>query len=153
MGGGLRSDYPNTPIMALTATANQKVVDDAIRVLKMKNVYRYVSSFNRPNLIYSVRKKDKNSVEAMANYISTKKNESGVIYCTSRKDCETLSESLEEKIREKGYGNIRVSFYHADLDQCVRERRHTDWSSGKINVLCATVAFGMGIDKPDVRFV
>jgi bloom syndrome protein len=164
------------PIMALTATANKKVVDDAIGALGMRNEYRYQSSFNRPNLHYEVRRKDKQTPDIMADYIAERRNESGVIYCLSRKDCETLTDKLNKKLQEKGFRDVRVSFYHAELDAFERKRRHHDWSLGKISVLCATIAvslkleqflhdelllvnsllsfqFGMGIDKPDVRYV
>ena len=151
--GVLRSEFPKVPLMALTATANEKVVKDAISALRMRNPYQYQTSFNRRNLHYEVRKKDKNMIETIASYIASKPSESGVIYCLSRKNCETVSEKLQEKIREKGNRRIRVSFYHAELDAEERARRHHEWSVGNINVLCATVAFGMGIDKPDVRYV
>jgi bloom syndrome protein len=152
--GMIRSQYPGVPIMALTATANEKVVNDAIRALGMQNEYRYVSSFNRPNLRYEVRKKDGKVIEEIADYIAGRPNDSGVVYCLSRKDCENLSEKLEEIVRKKpNCHRLRVSFYHAELDARERERRHRDWSNGSISVLCATVAFGMGIDKPDVRYV
>jgi bloom syndrome protein len=152
--GVLRQEYPGVPLMALTATANEKVVGDAIRALGMRDVYRYTSSFNRPNLRYEVRKKDGKTIEAIADYISKRPSESGVIYCLSRKDCETLAEKLQEVVRSKPKcSRIIVSFYHADLDAHERERRHSDWSNGVISVLCATIAFGMGIDKPDVRYV
>ena len=152
--GRIRSEYPHVPLMALTATANEKVVNDAIRVLGMKQEYRYVSSFNRPNLRYEVCKKDGKTLDAIADYIAKRPSESGVIYCLSRKDCEQLSEKLEEKVRSKpGGSRVRVSFYHADLDAHERERRHREWSNGRVSVLCATIAFGMGIDKPDVRYV
>lgn len=150
--GTLRREYPNVPIMALTATANEKVVDDAIQALGMRNEYRYRSSFNRPNLRYEVRKKDANVVDSIAEYVAGRPNESGVIYCLSRKNCEQVAEKLQSKLSEKG-GTQRVSFYHAELDAHERERRHKEWSVGRISVLCATVAFGMGIDKPDVRYV
>jgi len=140
-------------MMALTATANEKVVQDAIRALKMRNEHLYRSSFNRPNLAYEVRKKDSKSIDVMADYIAKRRNDSGVIYCLSRKDCETVSDKLQEKLREKGCSNVGVSFYHAELDPSERQRRHHMWSSGRISVLCATIAFGMGIDKPDVRYV
>ena len=147
--GLLRREYPRVPLMALTATANAKVVDDAIRVLGMRSEYRYVSSFNRPNLRYYVRKKDNKTLEAVADYIAGRPNDSGVVYCLSRKDCETLSEKLEKAVRSKpGCSRVRVSYYHADLDARERERRHRDWSNGAVSVLCATIAFGMGIDKP-----
>ena len=152
--GMLRRDYPGVPLMALTATANEKVVSDAIRALEMRNEYRYKSSFNRPNLRYEVRPKDGKTMNSIAAYIATRPNESGVIYCLSRKDCENLAEKLQQQVRTRdGCRSVRVSFYHAELDAHERERRHSDWSNGIISVLCATIAFGMGIDKPDVRYV
>lgn len=152
--GMLRRDYPGVPLMALTATANEKVVGDAIRALGMRNVFRFTSSFNRPNLRYEVRKKDSKTIDAIAEYISKRPSESGVIYCLSRKDCENLAEKLHKLVRSKpGCRQISVSFYHAELEAHERERRHNQWSNGIISVLCATIAFGMGIDKPDVRYV
>jgi bloom syndrome protein len=111
------------------------------------------SSFNRPNLRYEVRKKDGKILDTIADYIAGRPRESGVIYCLSRKNCETVAEKLQEKLREKGCGQVAVSFYHAELDANERQRRHHAWSSGKISVLCATVAFGMGIDKPGMYFM
>jgi hypothetical protein len=143
--GRLRQEFPNVPLMALTATANEKVVNDAIRALGMRNEYRYRSSFNRPNLHYHVRKKDAKVVDAIAEYMAARPNDSGVIYCLSRKNCEDVAAKLQKKINNR---RVSVSFYHAELDQAERDRRHHAWSVGKINVLCATVAFGMGIDKP-----
>jgi bloom syndrome protein len=140
--------------MALTATANERVVNDAIRALAMRNPYRYITSFNRPNLRYEVRQKDSKSLDAIADYISKRPTDSGVIYCLSRKDCEKLSEQIQQKVRSRpGCSRIRVSFYHAELDAFEREKRHREWSNGVVSVLCATIAFGMGIDKPDVRYV
>ena len=139
--------------MALTATANEKVVQDAITRLRMSDPFIYRSSFNRANLSYEVRKKDGKTIDIIANYIAERANDSGVIYCLSRKDCETISDKLQEKLLGKGCDNIRVSYYHAELDVAERQRRHHAWSTGKISVLCATIAFGMGIDKPDVRYV
>lgn len=152
--GLLRSEYPGVPLMALTATANEKIVNDAIAALGMRNEFRFKSSFNRPNLRYEVRKKDSKTLDEIADYIANRSGDSGVVYCLSRKDCENTSKQLQEKVRERpGCQRIRVSFYHAELDAHERKRRHTEWSDGKVSVLCATVAFGMGIDKPDVRYV
>jgi bloom syndrome protein len=152
--GMLRQEFPQVPMMALTATANEKVVQDAIRALGMRNEHRYVSSFNRPNLRYEVRPKDGKSLDAIANYVAKRPNDSGVIYCLSRKDCEKLSEQIQKKVLSKpGCNRIRISYYHAEVDPDEREKRHREWSNGVISVLCATIAFGMGIDKPDVRYV
>jgi len=152
--GMLRREFPNVPLMALTATANEKVVQDAIRALGMCNEFLYRSSFNRPNLHYQVLKKDGKVLDAIAKYVADRPQDSGVIYCLSRKNCEVVSEKLQEKFNQQGIGNqVRVSFYHAELDAKERERRHHQWTMGHISVLCATVAFGMGIDKPDVRYV
>jgi superfamily II DNA helicase RecQ len=115
----------------------------------MRGEYRYQSSFNRPNLHYEVRKKDNKTIDIIADYIGDRRAESGVIYCLSRKDCETLSDKLNDKLREKGFRDVRVSFYHAELSLEERKSRHHAWSMGRISLLCATIAFGMGIDKPD----
>jgi bloom syndrome protein len=141
------------PLMALTATANEKVVRDAIQVLGMKDPYIFRNSFNRPNLSYEVSKKDGKTIDYMANYIAERRNDSGVIYCLSRKDTEVLAEKLEKQLLAKGIRNVGVTFYHAELDQAERQRRHHAWLTGQVSVLTATIAFGMGIDKPDVRFV
>lgn len=151
--GNIRKDYPNIPLMALTATANEKVVRDAIQVLGMKNPFIFRNSFNRPNLTYEVRRKDGKTIDYMADYVAKRSNESGVIYCLSRKDCETLSEAIQKKLIEKGIRNVGVSYYHAELDAYERQKRHHEWLTGRVSVLCATIAFGMGIDKPDVRYV
>mmetsp|Transcript_16862 Transcript_16862/g.31928 ORF Transcript_16862/g.31928 Transcript_16862/m.31928 type:complete len:1280 (-) Transcript_16862:2376-6215(-) len=151
--GNLRKDYPTIPLMALTATANEKVVRDAIHVLGMRSPFIFRNSFNRPNLTYEVRRKDGKTVDYMADYVANRSNESGVIYCLSRKDCETLSEAIQKKLIEKGIRNVGVSYYHAELDAYERQKRHHEWLTGRVSVLCATIAFGMGIDKPDVRYV
>lgn len=131
--------------MALTATANEKVVQDAIRVLGMRQPYLYQSSFNRPNLSYEVRRKDGKTVDVITDYISARPNDSGVIYCFSRKDCEMLSEKIQKKLQEKGIRNVTISFYHAELEDDLKKKRHHEWSAGRINVLCATIAFGKSI--------
>ena len=119
----------------------------------MRNEFIYRSSFNRPNLHYEVRKKDSKTLDLIAEYIASRPQDSGVIYCLSRKDCEQTSEKLTQKLIEKGHRTVKVSYYHAELDQQERFNRHHAWSNGRVSVLCATIAFGMGIDKPDVRYV
>lgn len=146
--GMLRQEFPDVPLMALTATANEKVVQDAIRALGMRNEFLFQSSFNRQNLHYQVRKKDGKILDAIADYIGQRPSDSGVIYCLSRKNCEDVSKKLQEKLKDKGCSRIQVSYYHAELDPAEREKRHHQWTLGRIHVLCATVAFGMGIDKP-----
>ena len=101
-----------------------------------------------------MQRKDSKTIDVIAeDYIAERHNDSGVIYCLSRKDCETLSEKLTKRLQEKGVRNVGVSFYHAELEPHERQQRHHDWLTGKLSVLCATIAFGMGIDKPDVRYV
>jgi bloom syndrome protein len=153
--GRIRDEFPEVPIMALTATANEKVVIDAIKNLKMRDDrYIYKSTFNRSNLSYAVKQKNNKTIDDIAAYILKRGPKcSGVVYCLSKKDCEKVSKKLTEYFKSKHQWNITASWYHADVDENQKHRRHHDWSSGKINVLCATVAFGMGIDKPDVRYV
>lgn len=139
--GSLRQDFPSVPVMALTATASPKVVTDAIRALGMRNPHILKQSFNRKNLRYEVRKKDKKTEDAIADYVAARPNDSGVIYCLSRKNCETLAEKVQNKLREKGHGHVGISFYHAELDATERERRHKMWTSGRISVLCASTFF------------
>ena len=144
--------YPKIPILALKATATPRVRQDIIQNLRMKRPHLTKLSFNRPNLRYEVRQKTshKKVLEQMAQLIRTKyKKKCGIIYCLSRKNCEEVAEGLNRLL----YTN-EVSFYHANLEQEERQQRHEDWSNDNgIRIMCATVAFGMGINKPDVRFV
>ncbi len=105
-------------------------------------------SFNRPNLLYEVRKKGSNVLLDIANFIKNKhEGECGIIYCSSRRACEETAEKLKTKY------NISSTYYHAVLEKNDRMTFQTDWQKGKVQVIVATVAFGMGIDKGDVRFV
>ncbi|KHJ36375.1 putative qde3-like protein [Erysiphe necator] len=150
--GRLRKDFPNVPIMALTATATQSVKVDVIHNLGMGNPPVFSQSFNRPNLYYEVRsKKGKKSPELLqeiAQLITNKyRGQTGIIYTLSRKGCEDMTKNLIKDFK------IRVSYYHAGMKPEERSRVQRDWQSGRIQVVVATIAFGMGIDKPDVRFV
>ncbi|ODV60912.1 ATP-dependent DNA helicase SGS1 ASCRUDRAFT_8485 [Ascoidea rubescens DSM 1968] len=142
-----KTEYPTIPIMALTATANAHVKQDILHNLKMTNCKVFVQSFNRTNLFYHVIKKYKDSTLDISNIIKTKfKNQCGIIYCHSKNSCEQTSQSL----RQHG---INAAFYHAGMAADSRLNIQKLWQADKIHVICATIAFGMGIDKPDVRYV
>ncbi|EEF42467.1 ATP-dependent DNA helicase Q-like 2 [Ricinus communis] len=149
--GILKIQFPNVPVLALTATATQKVQYDLMEMLHIPKCVRFVSTVNRPNLFYMVREKSsvgKVVIDEIAEFIreSYPNNESGIVYCFSRKECEQVAADL----RERG---ISADYYHADMDVNAREKVHMRWSQNKLQVIVGTVAFGMGINKPDVRFV
>ncbi|CEL52397.1 bloom syndrome protein [Rhizoctonia solani AG-1 IB] len=146
--GFLRQSYPDIPIMALTATANAKVRTDVITKLGIVGCVELVQSFNRPNLHYEVRKKTKGVVTDIASFIRAHYHEkSGVIYCLSRAKCEEVAMELREK------RGISARHYHAAMTASDKSETQAAWISGECSVIVATIAFGMGIDKPDVRFV
>lgn len=142
-----RQNFPNVPIIALTATATLRVREDIISLLGMREPKFFLSSFNRPNLTYEVRHKSKKTIEDIAMYIKNKNKQSGLIYCISKKDCEHVCRILNETFE------IKTGFYHANLTTEKRNGIQVKWMKGEIQVLVATVAFGMGIDKKDCRFV
>lgn len=147
----LKTQFSNVPVVALTATATQKVQYDVMEMLRIPKCVKFVSTVNRPNLFYTVRSKSsvgKVVVDEIAEFIqeSYSNSESGIVYCFSRKECEQVAAEL----RERG---IAAHYYHADMDVNAREKVHMGWSKNKLQVIVGTVAFGMGINKPDVRFV
>ncbi|XP_016201261.1 mediator of RNA polymerase II transcription subunit 34 [Arachis ipaensis] len=149
--GILKTQFPNVPMVALTATATQRVQNDLMDMLHIPRCVKFVSTVNRPNLFYMVKEKSsvgKVVIDEIAEFIkeSYPNNESGIVYCFSRKECEQVAKEL----RERG---IKANYYHADMDVNAREKVHMWWSSNKLQVIVGTVAFGMGINKPDVRFV
>ncbi|KAL7997178.1 putative DNA/RNA helicase, ATP-dependent, DEAH-box type, DNA helicase, ATP-dependent, RecQ type [Plasmopara halstedii] len=152
--GTLRAKFSSVPIMALTATANTQTEADIVKNLKLRNPFVTRSSFNRPNLTYDVRRKTSKFMNEIADYVRKHIDDSGIIYCLSKKDCEQTAEKL---IKALGFEQTRkanqISFYHAGLEPEDRAYRHHEWSKGSIKLICATVAFGMGINKPDVRYV
>ncbi len=138
----------NKPVIALTATATPKVKSDIMKNLDMKNVSSFVSSFNRDNLFYEVRPKvsKAQAIKQIVQFIQELNGESGIIYAQSRKSTEELAEILN-------VNGINAAPYHAGLEAKVRAKVQDDFLMEEIDVIVATIAFGMGIDKPDVRFV
>ena len=134
------------PIIALTATATQKVREDIKKILGMPDALEFKSSFNRPNLYYEIRKKTKDIDKDIIKFIKANSGKSGIIYCLSRKKVEELAEILKAN-------GINANAYHAGMDSSVRSSVQDDFIKENIDVIVATIAFGMGIDKPDVRFV
>ncbi|PKI35808.1 hypothetical protein CRG98_043779 [Punica granatum] len=149
--GILKTQFPKVPVVALTATATHKVQLDLMEMLQIPKCVKFVSTVNRPNLFYMVREKSsvaKVVVDEIAEFIreSYPNNESGIVYCFSRRECEQVAKEL----RDRG---VSADYYHADMDVHAREKVHMRWSNSKLQVIVGTVAFGMGINKPDVRFV
>lgn len=134
------------PVIALTATATPKVQHDIQKNLGMLEATVFKSSFNRPNLYYEVRPKTANIDKDIIKYIKSQEGKSGIIYCLSRKKVEELAELLQ-------VNGIRALPYHAGMDSATRTQNQDAFLLGKIDVIVATIAFGMGIDKPDVRYV
>ena len=134
------------PVIALTATATPKVQHDIQKSLGMLEATVFKSSFNRPNLYYEVRPKTANIDKDIIKYIKSQEGKSGIIYCLSRKKVEELAELLQ-------VNGIRALPYHAGMDSATRTQNQDAFLLEKIDVIVATIAFGMGIDKPDVRYV
>ena len=148
--GEVRRKFPNVPLIALTATATENVKVDVIHNLGMNGCEVFSQSFNRPNLTYEVRQKTKGKehLESIADTINTRyPQQSGIIYCLSRNNCEKLAKQLQHDYK------IKAEHYHAGMDNQARIAVQKRWQAGHVHVIVATIAFGMGIDKPDVRFV
>ncbi len=140
------NEIGKAPVIALTATATPKVQHDIQKNLGMVNAKVYKSSFNRPNLYYEVRSKTVNVDKEIIKFIKNNQEKSGIIYCLSRKKVEELAEILQAN-------GINARAYHAGMDSATRTQNQDDFLMEKIDVIVATIAFGMGIDKPDVRYV
>jgi ATP-dependent DNA helicase RecQ len=136
----------NVPVIGLTATATPKVQEDILKNLDMSDAVTYKASFNRPNLFYEVRTKTKNIESDIIRFIRQHKGKSGIIYCLSRKKVEAIAEVLQ-------VNGISAVPYHAGLDAKTRAKHQDMFLMEDVDVVVATIAFGMGIDKPDVRFV
>ena len=140
------NEIGNAPVIALTATATDKVRADIKKNLGIMDAVEFKSSFNRPNLYYEVRPKTKEVDKDIIKFIKQHHDKSGIIYCLSRKKVEELAEILKAN-------DIRAAAYHAGLESTLRSQTQDDFLMERIDVIVATIAFGMGIDKPDVRFV
>ncbi|KAE8613010.1 hypothetical protein XENTR_v10007531 [Xenopus tropicalis] len=148
--GILKRQFPNSPLIGLTATATTHVLKDAQKILCVPKPLTFTASFNRPNLFYEVRLKPSSSQDFIADIVklinSRYRGQSGIIYCFSQKDSEHVTMSLQKL-------GIRAGTYHANMEPRDKTKVHTKWTANEIQIVVATVAFGMGIDKPDVRFV
>jgi ATP-dependent DNA helicase RecQ len=143
--GLIKREFPCVPVIALTATANPAVRNDILRQLKLKDPFVQIGSFRRSNLNYEVREKE-DTLGQILSYIRGKKGESGIIYCSSRNSVETLTKKLNS------YGVYSLP-YHAGLSKDERSKTQERFIKGEVFLVVATVAFGMGINKPDVRYV
>ncbi|CAK8686851.1 putative ATP-dependent DNA helicase Q1 [Clavelina lepadiformis] len=148
--GILKRQFPTTPIIGLTATSTEKVLNEIKSVLNIPNALVFRSSLRRDNLFYEVRQKPnthKKLIDDMARTIKTGFfGKSGIVYCLSKRNCSDVCKGLASH-------GIHAGVYHANLSSSEREETHIKWLKGDIQVICATVAFGMGINKPDVNFV
>ena len=143
--GGLKASFPHAPIMALTATADYATRQDILTHLNLENPHRYIGSFDRPNIRYTLEEKYK-PMEQLTCFVLAQKGKSGIIYCNSRNKVERVAESL----RNKG---VSAAAYHAGMETVLRERVQQDFQRDNVQVVVATIAFGMGINKSNVRFV
>ena len=144
----LHKEFPEVPIMALTATADKITRQDIIKQLRLREPQVFISSFDRPNLSLTVKRgySTKEKENYILNFIKARPLESGIVYCLSRKTTEKVSIFLNSK-------GIRSTIYHAGLTQQERDKAQVDFQKDDVQVVCATIAFGMGIDKSNVRWV
>jgi ATP-dependent DNA helicase RecQ len=141
----IKKNFPDTPVIALTASADTKTQDHIISKLGLKDPSVFISSFNRPNIHYTVKEKQ-DSVNSIISFIKSHLGESGIIYCLSRNSCEIMAEKLLNV-------GIKADYYHAGMTTEERTRIQDNFKNNQVQIIVATIAFGMGIDKPNVRFV
>lgn len=145
MLGELKKQFPDTPVIALTATADHKTKEDIIEKLGLTNYTSFENSFNRPNIHYFIKPR-KNYFEQLCSYLEQHSSEAGIIYCLSRNN----TEDLAAKLQQRGY---QAAAYHAGLEKSIRDERQDQFLKDEIRIIVATIAFGMGINKSNVRFV
>ncbi|URE15261.1 hypothetical protein MUK42_32554 [Musa troglodytarum] len=144
--GCLKQNFPRVPLMALTATATRPVQKDILDTLRIPDALVLETSFDRPNLKYEVVFKSKDSLKQLGQLVKDRfNNMSGIVYCLSKSECVEVSKYLNEKCK------IRTVYYHAGLAARQRVAVQSKWHTGEVKVVCATIAFGMGIDKADVK--
>jgi ATP-dependent DNA helicase RecQ len=144
----IKETFPQIPVTALTATADELTRGDIVKQLELDNPNIFISSFDRPNITYTVQPKlaDDQATKQLTNFIKSFNGESGIVYCLSRKSTEEVSKSLTKL-------GIKSAPFHAGLSLEEKEETYDKFMQDKLQVVCATIAFGMGVDKPDVRFV
>ena len=143
--GGLKSCFPDAPVMALTATADHVTRQDIVQNLKLNRPHLYVGSFDRPNIRYTLVEKFK-PMEQLCNFVVAQKGKSGIVYCNSRNKVERIADALKKR-------GVSAAGYHAGMENSERERVQQAFQRDNIQVVVATIAFGMGINKSNVRFV